>query len=207
MRLEDALAAMPVIAILRGIRPVEAVAIGEALVAAGIVAIEVPLNSPAPFDSIGNLAQALAGRAAIGAGTVLAPDDTGAVALAGGTFVVAPDTRPAVIRAARGHGLDAVPGFATPGEALRAIRAGARILKLFPAASLGMGFIGAVRAVLPPDITIIAVGGVDAPNAKQWLTAGAGGLGTGSSLYRAGSGAADVATAAAQLVAAVRGNR
>lgn len=207
MRLEVALAAMPVIAILRGIRPVEAVAVGEALVAAGIVAIEVPLNSPAPFDSIGKLAQALAGRAAIGAGTVLAPDDTGAVARAGGTFVVAPDTRPSVIRTARGHGLDAVPGFSTPGEALRAIRAGARILKLFPAASLGMGFIGAVRAVLPPDIMIIAVGGVDAPNAKQWLAAGAAGLGTGSSLYRAGSDAAQVATAAAQLVAAVRGKR
>ena len=100
-----------------------------------------------------------------------------------------------------------MPGFATPSEALRAIRAGARILKLFPAASLGMGFIGAVRAVLPPDVTIIAVGGVDAPNARQWLAAGAGGLGTGSSLYRAGSGAAEVATAAAALVAAVRGTR
>jgi 2-dehydro-3-deoxyphosphogalactonate aldolase len=207
MKLEQAMAAMPVIAILRGVQSRECVEIGETLLAAGILAIEVPLNSPAAFDSIAKLAAALDGRAAIGAGTVLTADDAASVADAGGSFVVAPDTRTSVIRAVLERGLEPVPGFATPSEALRAIRAGARWLKLFPAASLGMGFIGAVRAVLPPDVRIIAVGGVDAPNARQWLTAGAAGLGTGTSVYRAGRTTADVAAAAAALTAAVRAER
>jgi 2-dehydro-3-deoxyphosphogalactonate aldolase len=207
MKLEQALAAMPVVAILRGVQARECVAIGETLVAAGILAIEVPLNSPAAFDSVGKLAAALEGRAAVGAGTVLTPDEAVGVADAGGSFIVAPDTRPSVIRAALGCGLEPVPGFATPTEALRAIRAGARWLKLFPAASIGMGFIGAVRAVLPPDVRIIAVGGVDAPSARQWLAAGAAGLGTGTSVYRAGRTTADVAAAAAALAAAVRAER
>jgi 2-dehydro-3-deoxyphosphogalactonate aldolase len=207
MKLEQALAAMPVVAILRGVRARECVAIGEALVAAGILAIEVPLNSPAAFESIGKLAAALDRRAAVGAGTVLTADEAAAVADAGGSFVVAPDTRTSVIRAALGRGLEPVPGFATPTEALRAIRAGARWLKLFPAASLGMAFIGALRAVLPPDVRIIAVGGVDAANARQWLAAGAAGLGTGTSLYRAGRTTADVAAAATALAAAARAER
>lgn len=204
MRLEDALAGLPIVAILRGIRPGEAVAIGETLLAEGILAMEVPLNSPDPFDSIGRMADALGRDAAIGAGTVLATGDVPRVADAGASFVVAPDVRPAVVRAAIARGLTPVPGFATPTEAFRAIRSGARYLKLFPAANLGIGFIAAVRAVLPPDVAIVAVGGVDTVNAAQWLVGGAAALGTGSSLYRPGMRTDDLRKTARQLVAAIR---
>lgn len=204
MQLEDALGRMPVVAILRGIRPVEAVAVAETLLAEGIAAMEVPLNSPEPLDSIGRMADALGREAAIGAGTVLSVDDVPRIADAGATFVVAPDVRPAVVRVAIARGLTPVPGFATPTEALRAVRSGARYLKLFPAGNLGIGFIAAVRAVLPPDVAIVAVGGVDTPNAAQWLAGGAAALGTGSSLYRPGMRAGDVRQTARQLVAALR---
>lgn len=204
MRLDEALGALPVVAILRGVRPEEAVGVGETLLAEGIVAMEVPLNSPAPFDSIARLAGALGRDAAIGAGTVLSPGDVPRVADAGATFVVAPDVRPAVVRAAIARDLAPLPGFATPTEALRAVRCGARYLKLFPAANLGTGFIAAVRAVLPPGIAIVAVGGVDASNAARWLAGGAAALGTGSSLYKPGVSTDELQTAARQLVAAIR---
>jgi len=204
MKLEHALESLPVIAILRGVRPDEVVAVSRALIETGIRVIEVPLNSPGAEDSISRLAGAFSDHAAIGAGTVLTGDDVRAVTDAGAGFVVAPDTNPSVIEAALGAGLVPVPGIATPTEALAAWRAGARWLKLFPAAALGVGFWQALRAVLPTDIRIAAVGGIDAANARAWLDAGVAALGTGSSVYRPGLSAADVEANAKALVAALR---
>ena len=203
MRLDDALEALPVVAILRGVRPDEAVAVADVLIGAGIAAIEVPLNSPAPLASIERLVAAFGGRAAIGAGTVLTPRDVAAVAAAGGGYVVAPDIRTPVVRAALALGLDAVPGIATPTEALCAVRAGARHLKLFPASVIGPGFVGALAAVLPPGVAIVAVGGVTAENAQAWLDAGASAIGTGSALYRPGRSLAELGADAAALVRVV----
>ncbi len=204
MTLEDALAAMPIVAILRGIRTEEAAAVGEVLVASGIVAIEVPLNSPEPFASIERLAGVLGQRAAVGAGTVLEPGAVREVAAAGGSFIVAPDTRGPVVRTAVELGLEPVPGFATPTEALRGIRHGARFLKLFPAGAFGIAYIGALRAVLPAATAVIAVGGVDSANAAEWLGGGAAAVGAGSSLYRPGMRPGDTALAAHRLVATVQ---
>ncbi len=204
MKLEDALESLPVIAILRGVRPSEAVAIGRALLGAGVRAIEVPLNSPAACESIARLAGDVGDRAIIGAGTVLAPDDVRATADAGARFVVAPDTNADVIAAVLERGLEPVPGIATPSEAFAARRAGARWLKLFPANALGMDFWRALRAVLPTDMRVAAVGGIDATNAGAWLDAGVAALGTGSSVYRPGLSAAEAGTGAKALVGAVR---
>ncbi|HEX5787131.1 MAG TPA: 2-dehydro-3-deoxy-6-phosphogalactonate aldolase [Woeseiaceae bacterium] len=200
MRLDDALKAMPVVAILRGVQPDEAVAVADVLIGAGIAAIEVPLNSPAPIASIERLVAACGGRAAIGAGTVLTPRDVAAVAAAGCNYVVAPDIRTSVVRAALALGLDAVPGIATPTEALCAVRAGARHLKLFPASVIGSGFVGALAAVLPPGVAIVAVGGITAANAQTWLAAGVAAIGTGSALYRPGRPLAQLGADAAALV-------
>lgn len=205
MKLDEALKfGEPIIAILRGITPDEALAVGETLVEQGIVMIEVPLNSPDACTSIGCLARSLGNRAAIGAGTVLTARQVIDVASAGATFAVAPDTYPEVIDATLAQGLEPVPGFATPGEALTATRHGARFLKLFPASTLGIDFMEAVRVVLPDDVGIVAVGGVDVRNAAEWLAAGAVALGTGSSLYRPGRSAGDVAMEAAALTRAIR---
>lgn len=204
MKLERALETLPVVAILRGIRPDEAIAVGRALVGTGIRAIEVPLNSPAARESIARLAGDLGNRAAIGAGTVLSPEDARAVADAGARFVVAPDTNAAVIESALDAGLEPVPGIATPTEAFAARRAGARWLKLFPADPLGVPFWEALRAVLPADTRVAAVGGIDAANARAWLDAGVAALGTGSSVYRPGLSVAEVEANAMALVDAVR---
>jgi 2-dehydro-3-deoxyphosphogalactonate aldolase len=207
MELDQALEQMPVVAILRGIAPAEAVAVGDALITAGIVAIEVPLNSPQPLESIEGLATTFGDVAAIGAGTVLDADRLPHIAATGARFVVTPDTQRAVIRGALDAGLDPVPGCATPTEAFRALRSGAQYLKLFPAASLGTGYLLALRAVLPAEVCVIAVGGIESANAAQWLRAGATALGTGSNLYRPGSTTAEVAAAAAELVRQVKGGR
>ena len=190
------------IAILRGIDPKEAVAVGDALVGAGITLIEVPLNSPEPFESIARLAQALAGRAVVGAGTVLRADDVARVAEAGGRLIVAPNIVPAVVRAAVEHGLDAYPGIMTPSEAFTALDAGASALKLFPAGVVGVEGMRAMRAVLPPGTAIWAVGGVDAPDIAAWRGAGCAGFGIGSNLYKPGMDAAEVGRRAARLVEA-----
>ncbi len=208
MRTEDlasALAAMPLVAILRGIRPKEAVATGEAIVRAGIRVIEVPLNSPAPFDSIGRLSRALSGRAVIGAGTVLTTDALDAVADAGGVIAVTPNTNPAVIARALERGVEPIPGFLTPTEAFAAVAGGARYLKLFPPPTMGLGYLPAISAVLPNDAKLLAVGGISASNAADWLGTGATALGIGSDIYRPGDSMADVATKAERLVAAIRG--
>lgn len=191
-----------IIAILRGVRPDEAAGIGRALVDAGIDTIEVPLNSPEPFDSIAALAQALAGRARIGAGTVLDVSQVAAVKAAGGTLVVSPDTNPAVIAATRAAGMASYPGVMTPTEAFVALRAGATGLKIFPGNLVGPAGLKALRAVLPPDTACFAVGGAGPENFAAWITAGATGFGLGTALYTPGLTAEEVRDRAGTVVAA-----
>lgn len=178
--------AMPVIAILRGLRPQEALSIGEALIAGGIRIIEVPLNSPEPLVSIERLASAFGSQALVGAGTVLSAAQVQSVAAAGGRLIVSPHTDAGVIRRAASLGLDCLPGFMSPTEAFAALAAGATGLKLFPASTLGQGHLKAVREVLPREVHIWAVGGTGAHDLDAWLAAGAVGIGVGGSLYRAG---------------------
>jgi 2-dehydro-3-deoxyphosphogalactonate aldolase len=190
------------IAILRGITPEEAVAVCESLVRAGISIIEVPLNSPQPFDSIRAAAKALDGRALVGAGTVLKEDEVDAVAAVSGTFIVSPDCNEAVIAHTRARGLRSYPGVFSPTEAFRAIRAGAHGLKFFPAEILGAAGIKAMKAVLPPVIPLYAVGGANPDNFAEFLAAGCTGFGVGSYLYKPGRTVADIAARANALVAA-----
>ena len=189
---DAAFARCPLIAILRGVRPDEVEAIADALIDAGFTLIEVPLNSPDPFDSIARLARHCAGRAVVGAGTVLTVEQVAAVHDAGGRMAIAPDTNPAVIAAAVAAGLVSVPGFATPSEAFAALRAGARALKLFPAEAASPAVLKAVRAVLPPDLRILPVGGITPQAIPDWRAAGAAGFGLGSALYRPGMDASQV---------------
>ncbi len=200
MKLEAALGACPIVAILRGVQAHEAVAQAAALFDAGVRALEVPLNSPRPLDSIAVIVAAYGGRMAIGAGTVLTAEQVEAVAGAGGGFVVSPNTEPAVIRAALALGLEPVPGFATATEAFSAYAAGARRLKLFPAATYGVGHLRQLKAVLPSDAEVWAVGGVGPDTIMDWAEAGAGAFGLGGELYRAGQDPARTGTAAARAL-------
>ena len=190
------------IAILRGIRPDEAVATAEALVDAGITRIEVPLNSPEPLDSIARMAQALAGRAEIGAGTVLTPAEVDGVAFAGGRFVVSPNCDVSVIAATKAAGLGSFPGVYTPTECFAALAAGADALKIFPAELMGPAGLKALKAVLPPSVDVYAVGGAEPANFADWAAAGAAGFGLGSFLYKPGRAAGEVAARAAECVTA-----
>lgn len=192
----------PLIAILRGLRPEEAVAVGEALVAAGITVIEVPLNSPDPFASIRAMARAIGDRATVGAGTVLCPEEVERLKAAGGRIVVSPNADEAVIRAAAAHGLESWPGVMTPTEAFAALRWGATGLKLFPGSLIGPEGLRAMRAVLPAGTRVYAVGGAGPENFAAWLAAGADGFGIGSALYRPGMTAEQVGERARALVAA-----
>ena len=193
---------LPLIAILRGLEPENAVAVGEAIVAAGFVCLEVPLNSPRPLESIRLLRDALDGRALVGAGTVLTVKATQAVAEAGGQLVISPNTNPDVIRAAKALGLLSIPGFFTPSEAFAALDAGADALKLFPAEVAGPQGLKAVRAVLPAETRIYAVGGVAPDTIATWRKGGASGFGIGSALFTPGRTAIDTGKAAAAFVAA-----
>lgn len=186
MTLDEAIAVSPVVAIIRGVTPDEAVGIAQAIYDGGLRAIEVPLNSPEPLESIRRIVDAFGGRMAIGAGTVLSPDKVDAVKVAGGTIIVSPNTDVSVIRRAVELGLDPAPGFATPTEALMAVDAGARHLKLFPAISFGPAHVKQIRAVLPPDVDVWAVGGVGPASMAEWWAAGARGFGLGSEVYKAG---------------------
>jgi 2-dehydro-3-deoxyphosphogalactonate aldolase len=190
------------IAILRGIAPEETLAVCSALVRAGITLIEVPLNSPQPLDSIRAAAKALQGKASVGAGTVLGPGEVDAVAAAGGAFVVSPDCNEAVIAQTLARGLRSYPGVFSPTEAFRAIRAGAHALKLFPAEVLGARGIKAMKAVLPPDIPLYAVGGAAPETFAEFFAAGCTGFGIGSYLYKPGMTLAGIATRASAIVTA-----
>lgn len=201
-RLEAALSECPIVAILRGLRPDEAVEIGEALYEAGIRIMEVPLNSPRPLESISNMAKAFEGRAIIGAGTVLSADQVNAVANVGGEIIVSPNTDQDVIRQSLKRGLTPMPGVFTATEAFAAIKAGATSLKLFPADTGGPLHLKALKAVLPKNIRVLAVGGVGADNYVEWMAAGAAGVGCGSTIYKPGDTPETVAAKAASLLRA-----
>jgi 2-dehydro-3-deoxyphosphogalactonate aldolase len=202
MTLRDWLARCKLVAILRGVRPDEVIAVAEALAAQGIAIIEVPLNSPDPLASIRLLAERFGNRLLIGAGTVLTPDLVADVQAVGGRLIVTPNTDLAVIRAAKRHGMIACPGIATPTEAFAALAAGADGIKLFPAEGSNPAALRAMRAVLQPGTLVLPVGGIDAGNMAPWLAAGAAGFGLGSSIYQPGDSAEVVARKAAALVAA-----
>jgi len=194
----------PLVAILRGITPDEAEPIGEALIEAGFGLIEVPLNSPQPLESIERLAARLGESATIGAGTVTTAADVTAIRDAGGVLIVSPHADERVIAATVAEGMISLPGFLTPTDAFAALRAGAHALKLFPAEAASPAVLKALRAVLPPDLPVLPVGGIDVEGMAPWLAAGAGGFGLGSALYRPGSTPSEVSTRARRFVAAVK---
>ncbi len=194
----------PLVAIVRGIRPDEAEAIGEAVQEAGIRIIEVPLNSPEPLKSIELLVKRFGELMLVGAGTVLHVAEVGQVRDAGGRIVVSPDTNSDVIAATAEAGLVSSPGYFTPSEAFAAVRAGATALKLFPAEGASPSVLKAQLAVLPRDIPVMAVGGIRPDNMRPWLDAGVAGFGLGSGLYKPGQRAAETLERARAYIAGLR---
>ena len=191
-----------IIAILRGITPAETLAVCAALIEAGITVIEVPLNSPHALTSIADAATAFAGKAEIGAGTVLSVADVEAVHAAGGMFVVSPDTNPDVIGRTRALGMASFPGVFSPTDAFTAIRSGATGLKFFPAEVLGPKGIRAMKAVLPAGLPLYAVGGANPDNFSEYFAAGCAGFGLGTYIFKPGMSAAEVAVRGRLAVAA-----
>ncbi len=198
--LQRVLETMPLLAILRGIVPTEAEVIGEALVGQGVLALEVPLNSEDPFDSIHRLSRRFGDRALIGAGTVRTPEEVRAVKAARGRLIVLPHGDPRVIEAAKHEGLAVIPGFTTVAEAFAAIEAGADALKLFPAEAVAPEVLRAMMVVLPPTPPVLPVGSIRTESLAPFWQAGARGFGLGSSLYQPGWTPEEVATAAAGFV-------
>lgn len=194
--------ARPLIAILRGIQPHETEAVVSELIEAGLTAIEIPLNSPDPFRSIGIAARLAPAHVIVGGGTVLTPADVARLHQAGGRLLVTPNCDPVVIRTAHGLGMVSMPGVFTATEALAAATAGATGLKFFPASVLGPQGITAIRAVLPPELVIAAVGGVSDRNFADYIRAGITAFGLGTSLYKPGMSAADVRARADATIAA-----
>ncbi len=203
-RYQAALAQLPIVAILRGLHPGEAVAIGEALVAAGIRLLEVPLNSPDPFTSIRLLAKTLEGRALVGAGTVYTMDEVEKVAACGGQIVVSPNTNRDVIKCTREQGLISLPGFFTPTEAAAALAAGAHGLKLFPGEGASKAYVKALRAILPKGTQVLLVGGVSVENIADWRDQ-VDGFGIGSAIYKPGVTPEEIGVKARDLIAAFGG--
>jgi 2-dehydro-3-deoxyphosphogalactonate aldolase len=202
MRLEDALEACGIVAILRGVTPDEVVAVSQTLYDAGIRVVEVPLNSPEPFTSIERLSKTFAGKMVVGAGTVLTVQDVNLLKVHGGQISVSPDCNEAVIARAKELGMEPLPGVFTPTEAFSAIRTGAKHLKLFPAEVASPATIKAWKAVLPKHVKIYAVGGVTPDNMGDWLSAGASGFGIGSSIFKPGISMAKINESAHSLVSA-----
>lgn len=204
MTFDEAFAALPLVAILRGIRPDEAEPTVAGLIEAGFRLIEVPLNSPDPLATIAALQARFAGRALFGAGTVLTVAEVAAVASTAARLIVSPNTDPAVIRAAKAAGLVSLPGAATPSEAFAALAAGADAVKMFPAEALPPAVVKAWRAVLPRGTRLVPVGGIDVAAMTPYRAAGADGFGLGSALYRPGQGADETARRALDFVSACR---
>ena len=204
-KFSHALRNVPLVAILRGLRPHDALPVGKALVSTGWTLIEVPLNSPQPLDSIASLAGALP-QALVGAGTVLTSGDVRNVKAAGGQLIVSPNYNPAVVREAVRLGLVCLPGVMTASEAFAALEAGATGLKIFPAEMITPPVIKALRAVLPPGTVVMPVGGITPDNMRAYMAAGADGFGIGSALYKPGMPAAEVAENAMTFIAACAGS-
>lgn len=198
----DRLDALPLVAILRGLTPEEAVGVGEALLDAGFTCLEVPLNSPRPLESIRLLREALGDRAVVGAGTVLTPEAVRDVVAAKGQIIISPNADADVIRETVGVGALSMPGVFTATEAFAALKAGAQVLKLFPSEIAGPAGLKALRAVLPSDQRLYAVGGVTPDNLNSWRAAGASGFGIGGALFKPGMTAADVGERARAFVTA-----
>lgn len=198
----ERLDALPLVAILRGLTPEEAVDVGEALLAAGFTCLEVPLNSPRPLESIRLLRDALGDRAVVGAGTVLTPEAVRDVVGARGQIIISPNADADVIRETVAVGALSMPGVFTATEAFAALKAGAQVLKLFPSEIAGPSGLKALRAVLPSDQRLYAVGGVTPDNLGAWHAAGASGFGIGGALFKPGMTASDVGERARAFVSA-----
>ncbi len=190
--LRQALAELPLVAILRGLAPENAIAVGQVLVDAGFRIIEVPLNSPRPFESIKILAKAFGPRALVGAGTVLRTEDVAHVKDAGGRLIVMPHGDTAIVREAKNQGMICVPGVATPTEGFAVLGAGADGLKLFPAEAMPPAVVKAWRAVFPPETLLLPVGGITPDRMAGYFAAGANGFGLGSALFTSEATAADI---------------
>ncbi len=193
---------LPLIGILRGIQPSEALEVAQALRSAGLLCLEVPLNTPAALESIGRIRERFEGELLVGAGTVLNVGEVAAALGAGAQLAVSPNTNPQVIRAVTSAGMISIPGFATATEAFAALEAGADALKLFPAENAAPAVLKALKAVLPAAVPIIPVGGISGENMASYLACGAAGFGIGTSVYKAGLSAEAVHRRAAGLVAA-----
>ncbi len=203
MNFKDAFRQMPIIAILRGVRPSEAVAIAEAVFESGIRVIEIPLNSPDPLTSVRHVAEELAGRAVVGAGTVLSEAEVDQVADAGGRIIVSPNMDPQVIRKTKARGLVSAPGVMTPSEAFAALAAGADVLKLFPGEFFSLPAIRSLAVVLPKTSVLVLVGGVTPDSIGAFRGSPVAGFGVGSSIYKVGMATVDVKVNAAKFVDAI----